>query len=246
MTPVETECYDGRDPLNSSLEASQKANEEANVDKEKMLQFLIDNGVVAIVRADNSSQLVQVAEAIREGGVRAIEFTMTTPDALDLIKETSKKLGQDVLLGAGTVLDPETCRAAILAGAQFIVTPTLNTDVIKMCQRYSKVVVPGALTPTEILTAWDAGADMVKVFPATLGGPQYFKDLHGPLPQIKLVPTGGVSLENTGDFIKAGAVAVAVGSNLVNNKLVKEGKFAEIAETARKFVAEVRKARGQA
>ena len=216
------------------------------MDKEKMLQFLIDNGVVAIVRADNSAQLVQVAEAIREGGVRAIEFTMTTPDALDLIKETSRKLGSDVLLGAGTVLDPETCRAAILAGAQFIVTPTLNTEVIKLCQRYSKVVIPGAFTPTEILTAWEAGADIVKVFPATLGGPQYIRDVRAPLPQIRLAPTGGVSLENTADFIKAGAVAVAVGSNLVNNKLVKEGKLAEIAEAARKFVAEVKKARGQA
>jgi len=216
------------------------------MDKEKQLQLLIDNGVVAIVRADNSAQLVQVAEAILEGGVRAIEFTMTTPDALDLIKETSKKLGSGVLLGAGTVLDTETCRAAILAGAQFIVTPTLNTEVIKLCQRYSKVIIPGAFTPTEILTAWEAGADMVKVFPATLGGPQYFKDLHGPLPHIKLVPTGGVSLENTGDFIKAGAMAVAVGGNLVNSKLVKEGRFADIAETARKFVTEVKKARGQA
>jgi 2-dehydro-3-deoxyphosphogluconate aldolase / (4S)-4-hydroxy-2-oxoglutarate aldolase len=216
------------------------------VDKEKMLQFMIDGGVVAIVRADNSAQLVQVAECIKEGGVQAIEFTMTTPDALDLIKETSKKLGSSVLLGAGTVLDPETCRAAILAGAQFIVTPTLNTEVIKMCQRYSKVVIPGAFTPTEILTAWEAGADIVKVFPATLGGPGYIKDVRAPLPQIRLAPTGGVNLENTGDFIKAGAVAVAVGSNLVNNKLVKEGRLAEMTETARKFVAEVKKARGQA
>jgi 2-dehydro-3-deoxyphosphogluconate aldolase/(4S)-4-hydroxy-2-oxoglutarate aldolase len=216
------------------------------MDKEKMLQFMIDGGVVAIVRADNSAQLVQVAECIKEGGVQAIEFTMTTPDALDLIKETSKKLGSGVLLGAGTVLDPETCRAAILAGAQFIVTPTLNTEVIKMCQRYSKVVIPGAFTPTEILTAWEAGADIVKVFPATLGGPGYIKDVRAPLPQIRLAPTGGVNLENTGDFIKAGAVAVAVGSNLVNNKLVKEGKLAEITDAARKFVAEVKKARGQA
>jgi len=211
--------------------------------KEQALQYIIDTGVVAIVRLDCSEHLVRVAQAVREGGVKVIEFTLTTPDALEMIREASKILPSDVLLGAGTVLDPESARAAILAGAEFTVSPTLNPAVIEMCRRYSKVCIPGALTPTEILTAWECGADIVKVFPATLGGPQYFKDIAGPLPQIKLIPTGGVSLENAGAFIKAGAVAVAAGSNLVNAKAVKEGRFDAITEAARKYIEAIKAAR---
>lgn len=213
--------------------------------REEQLQYLIDCGVIAVVRLDSGDQLVRSAQALREGGVKVIEFTMTTPNALEMIREASKTMPSDVLLGAGTVLDPETARAAILAGAQFTVSPSLNPKVIEMCHRYSKVCVPGALTPTEILTAWECGADIVKVFPATLGGPQYFRDLAGPFPQIRLLPTGGVSLENAGAFIKAGAVAVAAGSNLVDRKAVREGRFDIITETARRYVQVVREARGR-
>ena len=210
-----------------------------------MLQYMLDSGVVAVVRLDSADQLIRTAQAIREGGVTVIEFTMTTPFALDMIHEAAKTMPKDVLLGAGTVLDPETCRAVILAGAQFVVSPTLNPKVIEMCQRYSKIVVPGALTPTEILTAWECGADIVKVFPASLGGPAYFKDVLAPLPQIRLIPTGGVDLKTTPEFIKAGACAVAVGGNLVDRKAVAEGRFEQITETARKFVEAVKSARGK-
>jgi 2-dehydro-3-deoxyphosphogluconate aldolase/(4S)-4-hydroxy-2-oxoglutarate aldolase len=148
-----------------------------------------------------------------------------------------------VLVGAGTVLDPETARAVILAGAEFVVSPTLNLRVIEVCRRYSKIVIPGTFTPTEILTAWEAGADIVKVFPATVGGPQYLRDIKGPLPQIRLMPTGGVNLENTPDFIRAGAVAVAAGTSLVDKKAVKEKNYDLITETARKFVEAVKRAR---
>jgi len=211
--------------------------------REQMLQYITSSGVVAVVRLDGADQLVRAAQAIREGGVTVIEFTLTTPNAVEMIREAARTLPEDVLLGAGTVLDPESARAAILAGAQFLVSPSLNAKVIEMAHRYSKVVIPGCLTPTEILTGWEMGADIIKVFPASLGGPGYFRDIAGPFPQIRMLPTGGVNLETAGPFIKAGAVAIAVGGNLVNSKLVKEGKFAEIAETARKFVEAVKAAR---
>jgi 2-dehydro-3-deoxyphosphogluconate aldolase/(4S)-4-hydroxy-2-oxoglutarate aldolase len=188
--------------------------------------------------------LIQVAKAIKAGGVAIIEFTMTTPNALGIIEESAREFGDEVLLGAGTVLDAETARAAILAGAEFIVGPTLDPGVIEVCRRYSKVVIPGAFSPTEILTAWQWGADFVKVFPATLGGPSYLKAIREPLPQVKLIPVGGVSLENVADFIKAGAVAAAVGGNLVKKRAIAEGNFAELTETARQFVAAIRGARG--
>lgn len=214
------------------------------MDKSQILQTILDCGVVAIVRFERSEQLVQVAQAIRAGGVNVIEFTMTTPNALKVIEESAQQFGDEVLLGAGTVLDPETARAAILAGAQFIVSPTLNPKTIEVCHRYSKVAVPGTLTPTEILTAWELGADLIKVFPADLGGPAYIKAVLAPLPQVKLVPTGGVSLENTADFIKAGAVAVAVGSNLVDKKAVAEGNFPLLTKLAQQFIEAVKGARG--
>lgn len=215
------------------------------MDKDKQIRLIEEGGVIAIVRFDRSDELVQVARAIRAGGVRAIEFTMTTPNALAIIESAAREFGEDVLLGAGTVLDPETARAAILAGAQFIVTPTLNPRVIEMCHRYSKVIVPGAFTPTEILTAWELGADMVKVFPAEFGGPDYFKAIRAPLPQVKLLPVGGVSLENTGDFIKAGACAVAVGSNLVKKSAIAAKRFDELTELARQYVEAVQRARAK-
>ena len=200
-------------------------------------------GVVAVLRADRPNALVQVAQAIGRGGIGAVEITLTTPGALDAIGECANRLGDEILLGAGTVLDPETARAAILAGAEYIVTPTLNPDVITLCRRYDKVVIPGALTPTEILTAWECGADIVKVFPATAVGPRYFKDVKAPLPQIDLIPTGGVDLDNAGDFIRAGACAVAVGGNLVDKAAVAAGEWHVLTDTARKYVEAVRSAR---
>jgi 2-dehydro-3-deoxyphosphogluconate aldolase / (4S)-4-hydroxy-2-oxoglutarate aldolase len=211
--------------------------------KDDLVREIEASGVIAIVRFDRSEDLVQVARAVRAGGVRAIEFTMTTPNALDIIEQAAREFGQDVLLGAGTVLDPETARAAILAGAQFIVAPTLNPQVIETCRRYSKAVIPGAFTPTEILTAWECGADFVKVFPAEFGGPEYLKAVLAPLPQVKLIPVGGVSLENTGAFIKAGASAVAVGGNLVKKSAIAAKRFDDLTELARLYVQAVAGAR---
>jgi len=211
--------------------------------KENILRVIIDCGVVAVVRVGSAREALEVCPAIARGGVKPVEVTMTVPNAIDVIKEFKSTVKDEVLVGAGTVLDPETARAAILAGVDYIVTPTLNLKVIEMCHRYGKVVIPGAFTPTEILTAWEAGADIVKVFPAGVAGPQYLRDIKGPLPQVRLLPTGGVTLENTPDFIKAGAVAVAVGTALVDKKLVAEKKFDLITERARQFVEAVRKAR---
>ena len=200
-------------------------------------------GVVAVLRADRPDALVQVAQAIARGGIGAVEITMTTPGALDVIGECANRLGDEILLGAGTVLDPETARAAILAGAEYIVTPTLNPDVITLCRRYDKVIIPGALTPTEILTAWECGADIVKVFPATAVGPRYFKDVKAPLPQIDLMPTGGVDLDNAGDFIRAGACAVAVGGNLLDQAAVAADDWQALTDTSRQYVEAVGNAR---
>ncbi|MBA7580144.1 KHG/KDPG aldolase [subsurface metagenome] len=207
------------------------------------LQEIVNCGVVAIIRVASAQEAVEVCGAIAKGGVKPIEITMTVPGAIDAIKELKGAMKDNVLLGAGTVLDPETARAVILAGAEFVVCPTLNLEVIEVCRRYSKVVIPGAFTPTEILTAWEAGADIVKVFPATVGGPRYLRDIRGPLPQIRLMPTGGVNLENTPDFIRAGAVAVAAGTSLVDKKAVSERKYDIITENAKKFVEAVKLAR---
>ena len=210
------------------------------------LAKILEEGVVPVIRVASAAEAFEVAKAIHEGGISVIEVTMSVAGALDVMKEVTQKFGQKVLLGAGTILDPETARAALLSGAQFIVTPTLSPDVIKMCKRYSAVIIPGALTPTEILTAWEAGADLVKVFPiAQVGGPAYIRALMGPLPHIPLVPTGGVNLQNAGEFIKAGCAAIAAGGELVDKKAVAEKKFSVIAENAQKFVAEVKKARGK-
>ena len=211
--------------------------------KEKNLQDIVDCGVVAIVRVESAQEAVAVCVAIAKGGVKPIEITMTVPGAIDAIKELKSIAKDEVLVGAGTVLDSETAVAVIHAGAEFVVSPTLNLAVIEVCRRYSKIVIPGAFTPTEILTAWEAGADIVKVFPARVGGPKYLVDIKGPLPQIRLLPTGGVSVENTPDFIRAGAVAVAAGTSLVDKKAVSEKKYDIITENAKKFVAAVKLAR---
>ncbi len=207
-----------------------------------ILDRMIDCGVVAVLRADSPSELLDVSRALREGGVVAIEVTMTVPGALRVIEEAAAKM-EDTIVGVGSVLDAETARAAILAGAEYVVSPVLNLDVIAMAKRYGKVVMPAGFTPTEILAGWQAGGDVVKVFPATVGGPEFFKDIRGPLPQLKLMPTGGVNARTTPEFIKAGAVAVGAGSAMVDKQAVAEKNWAALTETARSFVEAVRKAR---
>lgn len=208
-------------------------------------RMLFETGVVAIMRAKSPDQLLAAAEAIMKGGVNVIEVTMTTPNALNVIKEATDRFSDDVLIGAGTVLDPETARAAILAGAQFIVTPTLNKKTIKICRRYAIPIIPGAYTPTEILTAWEAGASSVKVFPASAGGPAYFKAIKAPLPQISLTAVGGVNVENTADFFGAGVDVVGVGGELVSQKLLDQGDLKEITRRAEQFRAEADKGKVQ-
>jgi 2-dehydro-3-deoxyphosphogluconate aldolase / (4S)-4-hydroxy-2-oxoglutarate aldolase len=209
--------------------------------KEKALAKIREIGLVPIVRVPTEEAAVRAAEAIAQGGIGIAEVTMTVPGALRVMEGVAARYGDKVLLGAGTVLDTETCRAAILAGAEFIVTPVLDVRVIELARRYGKPIFPGALTPTEVLTAWQAGADIVKVFPCgNMGGPKYIKALKGPLPQIEMVPTGGVNLETTPEYIKAGASAVAVGNELVNPKILQEGNIDEIVATAKKFIEAVR------
>lgn len=203
--------------------------------KDAVLDQILETGVVAIMRAKSSDQLLTAAEAILAGGVVAIEVTMTTPNALDVIRQATEKFGSQVLFGVGSVLDSETARAAILSGAQFVVCPTLNLGTIQVCRRYSVPVMPGAYTPTEILTAWEAGADVVKVFPASVGGPDFIKALKGPLPQIKLAAVGGVNLDTTADFFRAGVSVVGVGGELVNQKLLDALDFETIEKRARDF-----------
>lgn len=207
------------------------------------LDLVVDSGIVAILRADSGEQLAAVAERLFAAGIRAIEVTFTVPGVLDVIRDVRRRLGDRILLGAGTVLDAETARAAILAGAEFVVSPVVRPEIIALSHRYDKLVMPGAFTPTEVLTAWEAGADVVKVFPAEVGGPSYIKALRGPLPQIRMLPTGGVNLENIGQFFKAGAVAVGLGSALVPRDALRAGNLDRIAELASQYVARVREAR---
>lgn len=211
--------------------------------KEDSLARLYETGVVAIMRANSSDQLLAAADAIKAGDVNAIEVTMTTPGALEVIRQAVARYGNEVLFGAGTVLDPETARAAILAGAQFVVAPSLNVATIALCRRYDVPVMPGAYTPTEILTAWEAGADIVKVFPASVGGPEYIKAVKAPLPQVKLMPVGGVDLDTTAAFIRAGSDVVAVGSALVDQKLLDARDYDTITARARRFRQEVMRGR---
>jgi 2-dehydro-3-deoxyphosphogluconate aldolase/(4S)-4-hydroxy-2-oxoglutarate aldolase len=216
------------------------------MEKREIFNRMIEEGVIPVVRVSSAQEAMDVSDAIKEGGVSLIEITMSVQGAIDVIKELTQKYKDEIIMGAGTILDPETGRAALLAGAQFIVSPTLNLDLIHLAHRYSAVVIPGAMTPTEILSAWNAGADMVKVFPAAqLGGPEYLKALKGPLPQILLVPTGGVNLQNAAAFIKAGATALGVGGELVDKKAVKEKKFNVITENTRAFLKVVKEARGK-
>jgi 2-dehydro-3-deoxyphosphogluconate aldolase/(4S)-4-hydroxy-2-oxoglutarate aldolase len=207
------------------------------------LERVLDCGVVAVLRAPSGELLADVAAALLAGGVEAIEVTFTVPKAAQVIEQVTDRLGDKIVLGAGTVLDPETARTAILAGAQFIVSPTVNLDVIRLCRRYSKLAMPGALTPTEILSAWDAGADIVKVFPSELTGPGYLKAIHGPLPQVRLMPTGGVNLNTAADFLKAGACALGIGGSLVEPQAIAARDFDRITQLARQYVEIVRRCR---
>ena len=211
--------------------------------KETQLRRVLEGGIVAVVRSPDGDQLVEVARALADGGVSVVEITMSVPDALHVLRQVRQALGDRILLGAGTILDPETARAALLAGAEYIVAPTLNLEVIRLCQRYDKLVMPGAFTPTEILTAWEAGADIVKVFPADVVGPAFFKALRGPLPQIRLMPTGGVDLTTAADFLRAGACCLGIGSQLVEPKAVAARNFDRIRELARQYAAIVQQAR---
>jgi 2-dehydro-3-deoxyphosphogluconate aldolase / (4S)-4-hydroxy-2-oxoglutarate aldolase len=200
-------------------------------------------GLIAVIRADSPEQLVDVCQALRDGGVDVAEITMTTPGALDAIAQARSRLGASCLIGVGSVLDGATARAANLAGAQYVVAPTLNLEVIEVAHRYAMPVIPGALTPTEIMSAWQAGADMVKVFPANHFGPQYFKDLLAPMPQLKLTPTGGVSLQTAEAWIKAGACCLGVGSALISKELIRQRDWRGLTDLARQYVQIVARAR---
>jgi 2-dehydro-3-deoxyphosphogluconate aldolase/(4S)-4-hydroxy-2-oxoglutarate aldolase len=199
-------------------------------------------GIVAVIRIKEPEKLRAVVDAIAEGGIRALEVTMTVPGAVELIRQLAPTLPPGFIFGAGTVVDAETVHRVVDAGARFIVSPVFRRAVIAACQARSVASMPGCFTPTEILDAWDAGADVVKVFPATTLGPGYLKDVHGPLPHVKLMPTGGVTLDNAGDWIRAGAAAVGVGTSLVDAKAVAASDFKQLRANAERIVAHVRAA----
>jgi 2-dehydro-3-deoxyphosphogluconate aldolase/(4S)-4-hydroxy-2-oxoglutarate aldolase len=212
--------------------------------KTAVIQRIREVGIVPVVRAESADEAGRAIAAIMAGGVPVLEITMTVPGAVPLIADLCRRFGQDAVVGAGTVLDPETARACILAGAQFVVSPATNVATIACCRRYGVPIMPGALTPTEVVTAWEAGADMVKVFPCSaLGGASYIKALKAPLPQIDLIPTGGVNLQTAADFIKAGSTALGVGADLVDLRALRGGQDALLTERARKLVEIVRAAR---
>ena len=212
--------------------------------KTDVIKHIKDTGVIPVVRATSADEAMRAIDAIREGGISVLEITMTVPGAIKLIEEVAKRYDKEALVGAGTVLDPETATACIESGARFVVSPALNLETIACCRRLDVAVMPGALTPTEVVQAWNAGADFEKVFPAgAVGGPSYLKSLKAPLPQIELVPTGGVSLKTAADFIRAGAAALGVGADLVDINAIREGQAALITERAKQFIEIVREAR---
>ena len=211
-------------------------------EKLENLKRIIDCGIIAVVRAESADQALKIAEACKAGGIQAIEITMTVPGAVDVIKELVKAYpGKEILVGAGTVLDPETARACILAGAEFIVSPNLNPDTIRLTHRYGKIIMPGTYTITEIVSAMELGADVVKFFPGSLGGPAAIKAIRGPLPHVPFCPTGGVSLDNVTDWVKAGVVAVGVGGQLT--KGAKTGDYDSITAIAKEFITLIKTAR---
>ncbi len=210
-----------------------------------VLERILRDGVIAVVRLDDLSAATDITESLVSGGVAAIEFTFTNRRAGDAIASTKEALGDRALIGAGSVLDSETARTAILAGAEYVVTPTFKASTLELCHRYGVTVVCGALTPTEILTAWEAGASLVKVHPASLGGPKYFKDVLAPMPQVKLVPSGGVTFDNVGEFIETGAAAVALGSNLVDARTARAKDWDTLRDRAQTLRNLVELARGR-
>ena len=214
------------------------------MDKAVVLNCLQETGLVPVLRAESVEKAMALAVAVAAGGVNVLEVTMTVPGAMEVIRRLVKEQ-PEILVGAGTVLDAETARICMLEGAQFVVSPALNLKTIEMCHRYSVAVLPGALTPPEVVTAWEAGADVVKVFPAgAMGGAKYLASLKGPLPQVKMIPTGGVSLASAAEFLRAGAFALGVGSDLVDAKAMAAGKPEVVTETARKYMQIVREFRG--
>jgi 2-dehydro-3-deoxyphosphogluconate aldolase / (4S)-4-hydroxy-2-oxoglutarate aldolase len=212
--------------------------------REAILAAIVEAGIVPVVRTENQEGAIRAIEAIFRGGIRVAEITMTVPGAIRALEKVADKFGDQMLLGAGTVLDPETARVCMLAGAEFFVTPSLNLKTIEIAKRYSKAITPGALTPTEVLTAWQAGADAVKIFPCSaVGGAKYIKALRAPFPQIEMIPTGGVSVETIGDFLRAGACAAGVGAELIDNVNIREGHYEVFEERAKRFLEAIGKAR---
>lgn len=212
------------------------------LEKLENLKRIEETGIVAVVRAENAEKALKIAEAIKAGGIQAIEITMTVPGAVDVIKEMANTYSrEDILLGAGSVLDSETARACLLAGAEYIVSPTFDVETIKLCNRYQKAVMPGCMSVTEALRAMEAGADVIKVFPATLFGPKIVKAIKGPIPQAPLLPTGGVNVDNVAEWIKAGAFAVGVGSALSSG--AKTGDYDQVTSTAKEFIKRIKAAR---
>src|ERR1700688_576377 len=208
--------------------------------KDQVLSFITEIGIVPVVRTSTAEGAIKAIDAIYRGGIRAAEITMTVPGAVRALEKVADRFGDRIMLGAGTVLDPETARICMLAGAQFFVTPSLKLATIEMAKRYSKVICPGALTPTEVLTAWEAGADLIKIFPCeNLGGPKYIKALKGPFPDAGLIPTGGVTLSNVADYFAAGSFAVGIGSELADLKALRAGKASEITAKAKTLLESV-------
>ncbi len=212
------------------------------MNRKEVLSHIMSNGVVAVIRMKDTQRLLKVIQAVGAGGVKSIEITMTVPGAIDIIRQLAPSVPGDVLIGAGTVVDRETANKVIDAGAKFVVGPILNLEIIRLCGERNTVVMPGCFSPTEIYTAWTAGADIVKVFPATSLGPKYFKDIRGPFPDIRLMPTGGVTIDNVGEWIAAGAVAVGIGSDLLDKKAIDEERYEVLTERAKRMVESFKKA----
>jgi len=213
------------------------------MNRQEIVQKIEESGIVAVIRLNGSDHLDKIIEALANGGVRVLEITMTTPNAVEIIREISQTLSSEFLIGAGTVLDSDTAEAVINAGSQFIVSPVFKPEIIEIAHKFDKAMMSGAFSATEILAAWEAGADIVKVFPATVVGPGYFKDIHGPLPQIKLTPTGGVTVDNAEEFIRCGAVCLGVGSALLDKKMIQNQEWQGLTERARQFKAAVERGR---
>jgi 2-dehydro-3-deoxyphosphogluconate aldolase / (4S)-4-hydroxy-2-oxoglutarate aldolase len=215
------------------------------MNKNEVVARIMDSGVVAVIRMKDTNRLLKVIEAVRSGGVKCIEITMTVPGAVDIIRQLSSAVPPDVLIGAGTVLDQETAEKVIEAGATFVVGPVLSLGVVSLCVKRGIAVMPGCYTPTEILAGWKAGADIIKVFPATSLGPKYFKDLRGPFPDVRLMPTGGVTIDNVGEWITAGACAVGIGSDLLDKKAIEEERYEVLTERAARMVQNVKAAKAK-